>query len=157
MNSILPLILIAIIIFVSWLIVRPTAVRPGMFLVISINHIQIKGVITMVSLTSTQQVSGQLQPTNRLGNPAPVEAGSVLIQSSDTNVVEVVRDEADETKFQLKAKNDGVATISFAADADLGEGVTTIGGSTNVEVVAAAAAGFGVVFGQPEEQPAPAE
>jgi hypothetical protein len=137
------------------LIIGDTSVRqtPAVELELIINHIKIEGAITMFSLTSTQQVSGQLKPKNRLGAPAPVQPGSVLIETSDSNVVEVGRDPEDETKFTLKAKNPGVATITFAADADLGEGEVAISGTLNGEVVAAQAAGFGVDLGEVEEQP----
>lgn len=108
----------------------------------------------MVQMTSTQQVSGQLTPQNRLGAPAPVQEGSVLIQSSNTAVCAVVTDPEDQTKFTLKATGPGVAQIDFAADADLGEGVVGISGFLGVEVVPAQAAGFGVAMGTPEEQPA---
>lgn len=69
--------------------------RPHLLLVLTINHIKTKGEFKMISLTSTQQVPVELAPENRLGNPAPIEAGSVLVETSDSNVVEIVRDEAN--------------------------------------------------------------
>ncbi len=107
----------------------------------------------MVQMTSTQQVSGQLTPQNRLGAPAPVEEGSVLIQSSNTSVCSVEIDPEDQTRFKLKATGPGVAQIDFAADADLGEGVVSISGFVGVEIVPAQASGFGIQMGTPEEQP----
>lgn len=155
-EQLLILIIIVTIIIIGVLLAKQTSRQSALQLTLIINHIKITGDIKMVQLTSTQQVSGQLKPQNRLGGPAQVEAGSVNVTSSNPDVVEIVRDEADETKFTAKAKGSGVAQIDYSADADLGEGVETISGFTGVEVTPAGAVGFGIAFGEPEEQAAPA-
>jgi len=152
-TQILIAVIIALVLLIAFLMAQNfSRQNPGVFLEFTINHIKIKGIITMIQLTSTQQVSGQLQPTNRLGAPAPVEAGSVIIQSGDSSILAVETDPDDETKFRFVAKKAGVVQVDFAADADIGEGVASITGFVGVEVVPAQAQGFGVSFGQPEEQ-----
>lgn len=115
------------------------------------NHLNIKGEITMVQLKSTQSVNGILQPVDRKGNAAPIEPGTVKFSSSDESVFTVEQDETHETKVKVVAVAPGVAVLNFEADADLGEGVKTISGSTGVEVVASDAVGFGVTFEAPVE------
>lgn len=117
------------------------------------NDSQIKSKAMTTVLTATQQVGGQIEPKDRKGNTAKVEAGSVTYSSSNDAVATVEKDESDETKFTVKAKGTGVAQIDISADADLGEGVKTITGFLGVEVTSAEAAGFGVNVGTPEEQP----
>lgn len=106
-----------------------------------------------VTLTTTQQVTGTLAPVDKKGNPAPVDEGSVEITSSDDSVFTVERDENDEKKFKLVAKGPGTAQLDYSADADMGDGVVEISGFTAVEVLPAQAVGFGIQFGEPEEQP----
>lgn len=106
-----------------------------------------------VSLTTTQQVSGQVQPVDRHGNPAKVEPGSVQYEVTNQDVAVIEEDPADETKFVLKAKGVGVAELRVYADADLGEGVKAIETFAAVEVLPESAVGFGISFGTPEEQP----
>lgn len=157
-NLIFILIIAAAIIIATISINYSNALRqtPALLLELTIDNIKTKGIILMINLTTTQQVSGQLQPVNSLGKPAPVETGTVQITSSDENVIAIERNEEDETKFIAVAKGPGVAQINYSADADMGEGVASIAGFTGVEVVPAGAVGFGITFGTPEEQPAPA-
>ena len=105
-----------------------------------------------LTLTTTQLVEGTLQPVDAKGNPAPVEAGSILFSSSDESVFTIERDAENESKMTVIAVGIGVAQLNYSADADLGEGVTTISGFTAVEVIAAEAVGFGISFGEPQEQ-----
>lgn len=117
-----------------------------------INQTIIEGKIAMVSLKSTQYVEGQLVPVDRLGNPANVEPGSVSFSSTDENVFTVEQDTENELLMKVVARGVGVAQFDYSADADLGEGVTTITGFTGVEVLPAEAVGFGITFGEPQEQ-----
>lgn len=114
---------------------------------------KIKGEIKMVSIKSTQEQDIQISTFDRLGNPAPVEAGSVKFVSSDESVFTVHQDPEDQTKAVVKAKGLGVAQLNVSADADLGEGVVTIEGFTGVEILPALAVGFGFVPGEIREQP----
>lgn len=107
-----------------------------------------------LTLTTTQFVEGTLQPVDAKGNPAPVEAGSVLFTSSDESIFTVEKGEENELQLTITAVGIGTAQLNYSADADLGEGVTTISGFTAIEVVAAEAVGFGISFGEPQEQQA---
>lgn len=127
--------------------------KGSLLLFLNIDNIKIKGKIMAVSITTTQQVTGTLQPVDSKGNPASVEAGTVLFSSSDENVFRVEVDPANESTVQVVAVGPGTAQLNYSADADLGEGVKTIEGFTAVEILPAQAVGFGLTFGTPEEQP----
>lgn len=109
-----------------------------------------------LTMTATQQASGQVQPVDSKGNNAPVQAGTVEYEVADSALVEVIEDENDETKFTVKALGPvGVTQLTIRADADLDEtGVKTIETFAAIEILPAGAVGFGVTFGTPEEQPA---
>jgi hypothetical protein len=117
-----------------------------------INNIKIKGGIIMVQLKDTQKVTGLLAPVDAKGNTATVQAGSVVVTSSDESVVTVEKDASNELGFTLVAGKPGTAQVDFSADADLGDGVTTIAGFTAVEVQAGDAVGMGASFGEPTAQ-----
>lgn len=105
------------------------------------------------TLTINQQVSGQVTPVDRKGNPAQVEKDSVRYTSSDDSVVIVVEDTDDETKFKVVATGVGTCQVTVSADADLGEGVEDISAFAAVEVFPEKAVGFGIAFGTPEDKP----
>lgn len=127
-------------------------IKPHIELELNINKLKIKGKITMVTLTATQFVEGTLNVVDRLGNPSQVEAGTVVITSSDETVCLVNRIDANELAFIIESVGPGVAQINYSADADLGEGIETIAGFTGVEVTPAHAVGFGITFGEPQER-----
>lgn len=113
---------------------------------------------TVVKLTTTQTVTGELQPVDRLGNPTIVEAGTEEFTSSDESVFVVEKDPNFSSVFKIIAKKPGVARLDFKADADRSQGVRMISGFIGVEVQAAEAVGFGVKFNEPQEIPdAPVE
>lgn len=127
--------------------------KGGLLLSLLIDQIKIKGKIMAVSITTTQQVSGTLQPVDSKGKPASVEAGTVHFSSSDQSVFTVEQDPTNELSVKIVAVGPGTAQLDYSADADLGEGVKTIEGFTAIEVLPASAVGFGLTFGTPEEQP----
>lgn len=119
------------------------------------SSINIQGVLTMVTLKDSQQVSGILTVQDAKGNAASLQPGTVKITSSDEEVFTVEVDPDHETKFKIIAGKPGVAQLNFSGDADLtDEGVKTIEGFAGVEVTAGDAVGFGASFDQPTEQPA---
>lgn len=126
--------------------------RQPLFITLFFDNLKIKSNIMAVSMTDTQFVTGQITPTNKKGNPAPVEAGSVKITSSNESVAVVTQDVADQTKFTVTGVAPGVAQIDVSADADLGEGITNITGFLAVEILPAQATGFGITTGTPQEQ-----
>jgi hypothetical protein len=145
------LIIIAVAVLMAWFRLLPSGGR--LLMTFTVNNINIKGEITLVSLRSTQYaVSGELEAVDRLGNPAPVEAGSVNFSSSDEGVFRIERLD-NEKQVKVVAVGAGVAQLNYSADADLGDGVVTIEGFTGVEVLPAQAVGFsGLSFGEPQEQ-----
>lgn len=145
------LIIVAVAVLMAWFRLLPSGGR--LLMTFTVNNINIKGEITLVSLRSTQYaVSGELEAVDRLGNPAPVEAGSVNFSSSDEGVFRIERLD-NEKQVKVVAVGAGVAQLNYSADADLGDGVVTIEGFTGVEVLPAQAVGFsGLSFGEPQEQ-----
>lgn len=127
--------------------------KPYLLLSLLIDQIKIKGKIMAASITTTQQVTGTLQPVDAKGKPASVEVGTVRFSSSDQSVFTVEQDPTNELSVKVVAVGPGTAQLDYSADADLGEGIKTIEGFTAIEVLPASAVGFGLAFGAPEEQP----
>lgn len=109
----------------------------------------------MQQLTDTQQVSVAVSATTKRGRPAQVH--DVVFSSSDENVATVEADADDASKALVKAVGEGTAQINVSADADLGEGVTTIHGALDVTVIPSQATQLALQTGTPEEQGEPAE
>lgn len=111
------------------------------------------GVLHMTTLTDTQQVSGTLAITDKKGNPSKVQAGSSAFLSTDPNVISVTPDPANELGVTVKAVAAGAATVKWSGDADLGDGVVTIGAAEDFVVTGGQATAAGFSFGTPTEQP----
>lgn len=102
------------------------------------------------TLTDTQEFTLTLNPTNKAGQPAKVEAGSV--HWTGPNFVSI-EPSADGMSALIKALTQGPNDlISVTADADLGEGVKTIGGTYGIQVIASQAVSIGFVASEPVEQ-----
>lgn len=130
----------------------PVENKPELVLTLLINQIQIKGKIMAIQLTDIQKVAGQVSAVDSKGFAAQLEAGSFAYASSDENVAVVQQDADDESKFVIVAGVPGSAQIQFSADADLGEGVLTLSGTVDVEVVAGQAVSLSAALGTPEAQ-----
>lgn len=102
------------------------------------------------TMTSTQQLTYTIAPTDRKGRPAPVE--NVEWASSNTEVATVTA-AADGLSAVVAAVVPGSVTISVTADADMGEGVTSLAGTAELTVTPAAAVSIALVASAPEEQP----
>jgi len=105
----------------------------------------------MLQLTDTQQVRISIAPVDKKGAPAEVQ--SVAFSSSDSGVASVTQDPADEKAALVVAGLPGTCQIQVTADADLGNGVTTITGTLDLTVVGGEAVALGINAGAPEEQP----
>ncbi len=116
------------------------------------NQIKIKGGNLMFSIKDNQKIKGKLNFVDAKGNPAKVEAGSVKVVSSDPDVATVTQNPDDESEFEAAGGKTGVVTLNYSADADLGEGVVTITGSDNGEVLAGNATNIGASFSDPVDQ-----
>ncbi len=115
----------------------------------TISNGEIKENIKSMQITDTQQVVATITPKNSAGNPAPVEAGSVLW----TGPPSVALNPSDDgLSCTIVAIGIGAGDLSVSADADLGTGVVTISGSVPFEVVPSQAVSLGIGFGTPTEQ-----
>ena len=108
--------------------------------------------VMATQLTAVQKAEASVSPIDAKGNPASVQAGTVEWTSSNPAVITVTEDLNDETKAEIVAVGLGSAQVQIAADADLGDGVVTINGVADIEVIAAPAVGFAVNVGTPENQ-----
>lgn len=125
--------------------------KPKFIMTLEFENITIKGDIKVIGLKLAQKVRVTLQPVDRLGNPATVEAGSVSFSSSDEAICTVVQDPENELVAEVFSQGVGVAQLDYSADADLGEGVESISGFSSVEVLPLGAVGFGLEVGEPED------
>jgi hypothetical protein len=112
----------------------------------------IRGVNLMFQMKDDQEVSTlPLVVLSKKGNPTSVEAGTVVFASSDPAILEVT-DNGDGTAKVKAVGPVGTAQVQVSADADLGEGVKTVTGVADVEVVAGEAAVINISFGAPTTQ-----
>lgn len=107
----------------------------------------------MTPLTDSQFVDGTIRIVNKKGNLAPVQDDSTTIVASDPAVVEVTLTGSNPYTVKFTALAAGATRVTFSADADLGDGVTTIEGFEDVTVTAGGATGIQFVMGTPQEQP----
>jgi len=114
------------------------------------NRIIIEGELTKMFLTSTQEIDLAIKPLDAKGNAAQVD-GTPEWVSSDPNIV-LVAPSTDGLSCVAKAMAIGHAQISVAADADLNEGIETLTGTIEFNVVAGNAVSLGIIAGSPHEQ-----
>ena len=100
-------------------------------------------------LTDLQKVSLSVAFTTAAGNPAVVD-GTPVWASSDEAVVSVVAAEDGLSAVATTVGPLGLAQVSVAADADLGDGVKPIVGTLDISVIASEAVFAGLVAGVPE-------
>ena len=120
------------------------------------------GDIKSMQITDSQQFKITFPaPTDKKGFPAKVEDGSVSITvGNDTATVGPNPDDASNpfsalVKGNRPGADDGseVTAVTISADADLGEGVSTISKAVELMVTSGAASGFGEpTVGDIEEQ-----
>jgi hypothetical protein len=113
----------------------------------------------MATLDTSQLFQGTVQFFLEDGTtPAVVQSGSIVWKSSDETVIRVIAS-ADGLMFTAPAVAAGKARLSVSADADVGNGVTTITGvSEEITVTEAPAPKATVVkidLGEPQDKPAP--
>jgi hypothetical protein len=113
----------------------------------------VKGAITMLQLTDIQKVTTlPLQAVSAKGNPAPIDPASVVWSVSDPTVLNMT-DNLDGTVTVAAAGPLGLCQLNVSADADMGDGVRTITGTLDIEVVASAAVAITIQAGVPEDVP----
>lgn len=112
----------------------------------------IEGNDLMITITDNQQFEVTISPVDAKGNPAPIE-GAPVWSVSDPALLTVTALEPDGLTALVVAVGPlGAAQVLVSADADLGEGVTTIGGLLDVDIVAGQAVSLEIVAGVPSEQ-----
>jgi hypothetical protein len=116
-----------------------------------IDNTKITGKNMALTALPQQRIPFTLQPVDRKGNPAQVEAGTVEYWIDDTTIADVEEDPNNELAGWIVTTATGVTQLNYAADADLGEGVVSITGFDAIEVQAEQAVGFGVTFGPAED------
>jgi hypothetical protein len=113
---------------------------------------KVSGEFLMIQIVENEYfVTNPLDVKSAKGNPASVEAGSVVFSSSDPAVL-AVTDNGDGTCRADAVGPVGNAQLIVTADADLGEGVVPITGTLDVTVVAGMAAVINVTAGVPQAQ-----
>jgi len=86
----------------------------------------------MINATTDQEwLAASVGFKNARGEPAPVEAGSVVWASSDDTVLAVTPSADGMTASVKTVAPGGPARITVSADADIGSGVQTITGFTD--------------------------
>jgi hypothetical protein len=107
-------------------------------------------------LKDNQRVAISVSPVDARGNPAKVDGapvwsvigpGILALETSDDGLSCVAT-----ATGEL-----GVTQVTVTADADLGEGVQTISGLLDVEVIGGMAVGLAINAGVPEDVPATTE
>ena len=101
-------------------------------------------------LTNSQEVDLAIQPLDKRGKPAQVD-GTPAWSSSDAAKA-TVAPAADGLSCVAKALDNGTVQISVSADADLGDGVRTLTGTLDLEIVSGEAVTLSVIAGAPREQ-----
>jgi hypothetical protein len=109
----------------------------------------------MFQMTDSQRVTVTLNILDRKGNPAPID-GHPEWAVDNPNVI-ALTPSGDNLSCVVEAVGPlGAARVSVTADADLGEGVTSIVGILDIEITGGAATVINLVAGTPEEIPDPA-
>lgn len=106
---------------------------------------------TQVNISSSQKFTASIQPVDAKGNPALVQEGSVVWGPAPDFLT--LTPSSDGLSCEIAAKGPlGQGQVDVVADADLGEGVVTIGGTLQVDVVAGQAVSLTINTGAPVEQ-----
>jgi hypothetical protein len=109
---------------------------------------------TTVQLTDVQEVRLSISPKDSQGNLASVD-GVPTWESSDESVLTVAAVSDDGLMADAVTVGPlGTATVTVTADADLGDGVTTLSDTVDITVVASQASALNVAVGTPTERPA---
>ena len=105
-----------------------------------------------VQLTDVQEARATIAPKDRAGNDAPVD-GTPTWASSDESLVTVTPAEDGMSADVITVGPLGTAQVTVTADADLGDGVTSLTGTLDVEVIASEASSLNVSVGTPTDRP----
>ncbi len=102
-----------------------------------------------LTLLDTQKVPLSIAPVDAVGNPAPVDGiPEWTVSDSAVLAIEVADDGMSALVTTVGPLGD--AQVNVSADADLGEGVTTLTGLLDISVIASEAVSLGISAGTPE-------
>jgi hypothetical protein len=104
-------------------------------------------------LTDSQQVDITIVPTDRKGNPAQVEGGSIQWLVDNPNLLALAPSADGKTCTVAAVGPLGRAVVTVKADADLGAGVTGLVGTIDIDVTGGTATNVTLTPGAPTEQP----
>ena len=107
-----------------------------------------------IVLKDTQRVTINVSPVDAKGNPAQVD-GAPVWAVVGPGIVTLAPSADGMTCVATTTGDLGTTQVTVTADADVGEGVQTISGLLDVEVVGGTAVSLAVAAGVPEEIPAP--
>lgn len=106
----------------------------------------------MTILKADEKVAlGPVRPVDRKGNPAPID-GVPTWSVSDPTIISLDIAADGLSAVAIAAGPVGLCQVNVSADADLGDGVETISGTVDFQVVAAKAVGLAIPVGTPEPQ-----
>lgn len=106
----------------------------------------------MTILKADEKVKlGPIAPVDRAGNPAAID-GVPTWSVGDPAIIGLDVAADGLSAYAIAAGPVGLSQVNITADADLGEGVTTISGTVDFQVVAAQAVGLAIPVGTPEPQ-----
>ncbi len=100
-------------------------------------------------ITNEQKIPVTVQPATAAGNPANIDGVPTFEVIEGDATIELI-DGQPNSAYLVSGAADVVSTIKVSADADLGEGVSTIEELVTLNVVAASANTLGVTAGAPE-------
>jgi len=102
-------------------------------------------------LTDAQKVTLKVNPVSKAGNPAPVDGAPKWSVSDETVLTLVVAADGLSCDVVTTGKL-GSSQVAVVADADLGEGVTELTATLDVDVKASAAVNLGLDVGTPTDR-----
>lgn len=146
------LLLLTILAFLIWLFTSPRHKKTVIYFdVLYLDTKKLLKGISSMFLTDLQKVSVSIAPVDAMGNPAKLD-GVPSWTVSDETILTVTPAEDGMSAVVSTVGPLGMAQVAVVADADLGEGVTTIAGTLDIEVIASAATALSVSVGAPENR-----
>jgi hypothetical protein len=125
--------------------------KPRLLWSVTINGVTTKDV-HMLILPDDHKVGLSVQPVDAKGHPAQLE-GDPTWSVADPTIATVTPVPYDGQTYRadlVPGDNLGTTQVNVSGDADLGEGVTTITGLLDVQVVAGQAVSLNIAAGTPE-------
>lgn len=101
-----------------------------------------------LQLTASQKVDLSIQPVDKKGNPAEVEDIVWMTDNSEVLALSFVGNSCTVAAVGPM----GVASVTVTVDAKIGDGVETLTGRLDIEVVAGQATAINITAGTPVEQ-----